>query len=311
MTLNNYTEAECDILQSRVHEIFKYFVAAKEVGESLTPHLQCYGELANKLTITGLKAKMTELGLPRFHFEVAKADARKNIEYCTKDGEPWFEHGNRPKGQGKRTDLDQLASAIQAGEHISDIIKSHPASYIKYFSGINQLYAFCQTPRDFMTIGYWLYGETGTGKSRWAHENFPNAYWKLPDCRWFDGYRGEDTVVIDDYRPTKDMSFQMILRMVDRYPMKVEVKGGHINFAPKRILFTTPKDIPETFQHLDWIQENLEQLIRRFPHRIRFGPGLLTPHLRFLEPEALNQNVITDGEETKGEVATEDIINNH
>lgn len=286
ITMNNYTDTMCRLLETRAVEIFKYFIAAKEVGEQLTPHLQCYGEVVNKCTAQSCKAKLCLLSedFRTIHIEVAGGNAATNIEYCSKTGTPWLEVGSRPKGQGKRTDLDVLVDRIVSGDSIDTIIRSHGSSYIKFNHGIQQLYAFHQAPRNFMTVGYWLYGDTGTGKSRWAHENFPGAYWKLPDCKWFDGYQGEETIIFDDFRPTKEISLQFILRMVDRYPMKVEIKGSHVNFAPKRVIFTTPQDIDQTFQHLDWIgPENLNQLHRRFAHRILFAPGTIAPHLAMLE----------------------------
>lgn len=292
LTLNNYQEDACDILRDSGHSIFKFFLASREVGESGTPHLQCYGELVNKASPVNLKKKLVKLSADfnRFHIEVAKGTAAQNITYCTKDSPACVEFGEVPRGQGKRTDLDDVVTKIQAGDNIRDIISSHGSSYIKFSNGIEKLYAFSQIPRNSMTIGYWLHGATGTGKSRWAHENFPDAYWKLPDCKWFDGYRGQETIIIDDYRPTKEMSLQFILRMVDRYPMTVEIKGAHVNFAPKRVIFTSPKDIPETFAHLEWIgDENLNQMYRRFPHRHLFAPGTLSPRLTPLilldEPE--------------------------
>lgn len=294
LTLNNWTEAQCVALTLHIGTIFKYFLATKEVGEQETPHLQCYGETTNKHTIVGLKRKLLEIDSTLlFHIEVAKGTAEQNIQYCTKSNQPFLEVGPRPKGQGKRTDLDKVIEEIQSGESLDSIIRSHGGSYVKYANGIQRLFAFYNPPRSHMTIGYWLYGETGTGKSRWVHETFPGAFWKLPDCKWFDGYNNQETVVLDDYRPTKDLSFQMLLRLVDRYPMLVETKGGHINFSPKRLIITTPQNISETFRHLEWIgEENLQQIHRRFPHQLQFGQGNLIPLLQTMEPSLSSS---TDG----------------
>lgn len=288
LTLNNYSEDTFVVLQTRGLEVFKYYIVGREVGEQGTPHLQMYAEVTHKITIAGLKRKLVVLdpSLISVHIEHAIADAAQNIAYCSKDGN-FYEHGSKPTGQGKRTDLDNVAAAIASGSSLFEVINNHGASYIKFYNGIKNLYLFHQKPRNFMTIGYWLSGETGSGKSRWAHEKFPDAYWKAPDTRWFDGYLGEETVVIDDYRPTKELSFQTILRMVDRYPMKVEVKGTYVNFAPKRIIFTTPKPIVETFRHLEWLgEENMQQLIRRMPHQFHFdgtAPNLVLANLQLVE----------------------------
>lgn len=44
-------------------------------------------------------------------------------------------------------------------------------------------------------------GPTGTGKSRraWAEAGM-DAYIKNPNTKWWDGYKGQDHVIIDEFR---------------------------------------------------------------------------------------------------------------
>lgn len=274
LTFNNYTEPAVEALKAHAGDVFKYLIWSRETGELLTPHLQMYGETTNKLTILGLKTKLTAIhdSFHTVHVEVAGGTAQQNIEYCTKTSEAEFELGTRPRGQGKRTDLDTVCDAIQSGATFDQVIKLYPTQFVKFGNGLSSLIMHVSPPRNSMTIGYWCYGETGAGKSHWAHQNFPMAYWKSCDEKWFDGYTGQETVVIDDYRPTKEMSLQFILRLVDKYPLRVPVKGAYVQFAPKRIIFTSPKDISGTFSHLEWIgDENILQLVRRFPLVLHFN----------------------------------------
>ena len=47
-----------------------------------------------------------------------------------------------------------------------------------------------------------VYGSTGTGKSRYCYENYPDAYWKSKNSgqqQFWDGYNGEETIVIDEF----------------------------------------------------------------------------------------------------------------
>ena len=48
---------------------------------------------------------------------------------------------------------------------------------------------------------------------------------------WFDGYDGQDTAIFDDFRASGNR-FSYILRLIDRYPMDVPVKGGFVYWNP-------------------------------------------------------------------------------
>lgn len=81
-----------------------------------------------------------------------------------------------------------------------------------------------------------LQGPTGTGKSKWAMDNYPEAYWKQRSI-WWDGYAKQENVIIDEFYGW--MPFDTLLRVCDRYPLLVETKGGQVNFVAKTIVITT------------------------------------------------------------------------
>ena len=45
-----------------------------------------------------------------------------------------------------------------------------------------------------------LWGPSGTGKSRFVAARWPDAFWKAPESKWWDGYSGHETVVLDDFK---------------------------------------------------------------------------------------------------------------
>ena len=72
----------------------------------------------------------------------------------------------------------------------------------------------------------WYYGATGTGKTKAAWMKLPGAYFHAADnMKWWDGYDMQKTVIIDDFRQEK-CSVAYFLKCFDRYPMRVEFKGG-------------------------------------------------------------------------------------
>lgn len=284
-TKNNYSAVEvsrlCDV---ELERHLKYWCFGKEVGESGTPHLQGYLEFDNsmKLRITAAKTRLEEFGLMGFHLEIAKGTADQNIAYCSKDGQ-FFEFGIRPKGQGKRTDLDNVCAAIAAGDTMPQLITKFPAQVIKFQRGIEFLIQAQQPRRFFKTTVWWLWGPTGSGKSRWAWSQAPEAYMKCSSHKWWTGYIGQESVIIDDYRPSKEMPFNFMLNLLDRYPLSVETKGGMVEFLAKTIYITSPFSPDQICDMLEWLgTEQKEQLIRRVDHVVQF-PQLAT---MFLEREA-------------------------
>lgn len=268
-TLNNYSVEQLGWwTRATTNDWINYCCFGKEIGENLTPHLQGYFQCKDKISIKAIIRKLPdEAGKP--HFECANGTLEQNREYCSKscdESNPFFESGN-PVGenQGKRTDLDKCVHDIITNNlTMAQIAQAHPAVFVKFSGGLQKLIAMQTTKRTFPTELIWYFGPTGTGKSRLAWEQYPDAYSKDPTTKWWDGYSGEETIIIDDYRPSKELPFNQLLRIADRYPLNVETKGGWINFAPKRIIITTPRDPVSTFQNLEWIgPEALDQLQRR------------------------------------------------
>lgn len=271
-TRNNYSDIHLTILKDDCTSIFKYWCFGIEVGEEGTPHLQGYFEFPNfmKVRITAAQKKLINFGLQGFHIEPAKGSAEQNINYCSKDGN-FFEGGEKPKGQGNRTDLDSVCEAIKKGSNMSDIALTYPAQVVKFHGGLQFLMNNLTTPRMFKTEVWWLWGPTGSGKSRYAWEQSPSGYMKECTHKWWDGYTGQDVVIMDDFRPSKELPFSFILNLFDRYPLTVQIKGGMAQFVSKIIYVTTPHSPMETCNHLDWLgPEQKEQLMRRIDHVVQF-----------------------------------------
>ena len=197
-----------------------------------------------------------------------------NRAYCTKEDtrepgtEPW-EHGDVPR-QGERSDLAGLAEAIKDGVTEQEIAEKFPGDVIRYHRGISYLRGLYEEPRRWKTNVFWWYGPTGTGKSFEANQRFPEAYWKMGCNKWWDGYRGEHSVIIDDYR--RDLcTFAELLRLLDCYPYRVEYKGGTCHFRARDVVITTPLDPRSTWAGRT--EEDLQQLIRRITEIRFFGPA--------------------------------------
>lgn len=268
-TLNNYTsDEERDMFEafSSLSNNIRFCGVGREIGESGTPHFQGFIYFDNPKTFS---AAHKIPGLNRAHFEPVKGTIQQNIDYCSKGGD-YKEYGEKPT-QGKRNDLEEVAELVKAGKRISDVAFECPTQFIKFHKGIERLISLQIAPRDFKTMVYWYYGPTGTGKSKKAFEQAAEAasyYVKDPLNKWYCGYEQQELMIIDDYR--RDFStFACLLRLMDRYPMTVETKGGTTQFVTRTLVITTPKSPTETWEGRT--EEELGQLLRRIDHCVHFA----------------------------------------
>lgn len=200
------------------------------------------------------------------HVERSRGTPQQNRAYCSKcdTGLPdtFRELGTLPR-QGNRSDLAELTDAIIEGNDLNTIASTFPTEFVKYNKGIqalrHTLLAKPRNPAEETTVLWW-FGPTGTGKSRRAFESYPDAYIKMPNNKWWDGYEFHSTVILDDYRPSM-CPFHELLRLLDRYPMKVEYKGGTSELQARTFVITTCER-PELLWQ-DKTTEKIDQLIRR------------------------------------------------
>lgn len=223
----------------------KYMVIGKETCPSTQrKHLQGYMYFTNPRGLAGVKRIMK----PR-HVEVAKGDATENFEYCSKERE-FKEWGKRPQ-QGERTDLEMIQEMIKKNnEPQLNIADEYFSRWCQYGARFEKYRALCRPKRNWVTEVYIYWGAPGNGKTRKARTRFPNIVPVIMNgdinAPFVNGYNGEDEVLFDDFEPAV-CSRAYMLKLLDRYPMEANIKGGSINWAPKVVIFTTNHDPHEWY----------------------------------------------------------------
>lgn len=287
VTINNYSLRNIQNLRALVDgtTVCRYNVQAKYVvfNRELAPttgtkHLQCYIQFTTSVRRDYVNRACNIGTQCHGHLELAKGNKRQNREYCTKSQtsdpahQPSFEeHGDVEGHQGKRKDLEEWVQEIIEGQTIESAIDQDHygflANVVKFKKGYDTLRQKVEQSKREMPTVYWFYGPTGTGKSKEAMEMFPDAFWysEYGSGQWWDGYEDQETVVLDDIRP-ETFNYRFLLRLFDRYPMRVGCKGYTKPFIAKNIIVTAPSK-PEQFYNT-YITEDIRQLERRI-HEIR------------------------------------------
>lgn len=254
-TVNNYDDI------SEEHANFEswpieYIVVGEEVGEEGTPHLQGAVTFSKPFFLTGVKKLH-----PKAHWEVMKAkDKSTAFDYCKKDGVFW-EKGEY-KSQGARSDIKRAYEMAKAGKSFKEFAYEVEPGYqaLKTFEVLKRF----QTPKEIVRTVHWFYGETGTGKSREAAAG--GAHFLNRQGGFWSSYNGEPVVCFDDLRPT-DIGKADLLRLLDRYPYELNIKGRTEWWSAHTIYITTPMTPAEFWDRMKSDGgDKVGQLLRRITH---------------------------------------------
>lgn len=95
--------------------------------------------------------------------------------------------------------------------------------------------------------GTWIKAETGVGKTHYARAHFGDYYVK-PQSKWFDGYKGEDAIVLDDLDMNGGQCLGHYLKIwADKWFCTGETKGGTIPLNHKHFVVTSQYSIRDIF----------------------------------------------------------------
>jgi len=175
----------------------------------------------------------------------------ENDYYCSKENE-LVTFGKKPD-PGFRGDLDETKECIMKGDiTVDQIAVENPHMFHMYGRTMERIedIAMRQRYRTEMTKGIWYTGPSGSNKSRTCFEGFdPDTHYVKSldeaDLKWWDGYKGQETVIFDEFRG--QISFPYMLRLMDRYPLSVSRRGREpVPFMAKRLLISSirhPRDV--------------------------------------------------------------------
>ncbi len=214
-------------------------------------HFQGYIQLFKVQRLSWMKSNISKTA----HFE--KQAARDNVQaqaYTRKQRTrvaPWKEFGEFAAGRGSRTDIVALYELAKSDLPLIRIAALMPKEYMKYYKAVQHVRHLpaMEVPwiRNDLKVTV-LYGPPGTGKTHWAYEKDPNLY-AIPVGKdlWWDNYIGQDTVLMDDF--SGQARLVDLLRILDKYPVMVPVKGTFVYLHCIHIIITTNVPVEDWYDY--------------------------------------------------------------
>lgn len=243
-------------------------------------HYQGYCELLKKKNIVGIKRL---LGSDSVHIERRRGTAAGAIKYCKKEETRYMppQEFGKPKVQGKRSDLDEIKTQIKAGATFDKI-----AWQCTNYQSLQMARALCalrEPSHEFKPKKvYWIYGPTGKGKTRLAYHICKEGQtWHADSKRWFCGYYGQKYALIDELR-AKNWPYDLMLKLLDGYQRKLDVKNSKTIWSPEVVVITCPLPPERIYAGQLAYQGSIDQLLRRITNLINIEDFNIDDHL---EPE--------------------------
>jgi len=273
--------------QNLSYETMSKAVSYYVKGEEICPttgrvHWQYFIQFSSSVDANTIKRWNKE-----FHFEAAKCDKQAR-DYCKKGEQShaeWVKHKQEgpnyglnakvvewgtyvAKYQGQRNDINYYKDEIMAGRMTPNTVMiADFALYNRYRRSFFDLHDYYMKGiyRTWETECDWYYGDTGSGKSHHAFDNYdPLTTYVFPnqDHGWWDMYCGEETVIINEFRGT--LPYGYLLTLMDKWPESVSRRGrAPMSFLAKKVIVTSATHPEIIYQNLCAKEGDIAQLLDR------------------------------------------------
>lgn len=203
------------------------------------------------------------------HWEVPK-HIKGALDYITRKGNPKFQEGSLNCNTRDKADFQGFVEECKTASDLELIQGPYAQFYAQYQRFVDKVrYTFRNVDiLEGELTNIWCYGYAGTGKTKWVWDNFREKLYVKSLNKWWDGYDGQEVILLDDWDPSHKCLTWHLKMWADRYPFQGEYKGGSRLIRPKMIIITSNYPIEMCFEEPD-----LSAIKRRFKvhHFIRFG----------------------------------------
>lgn len=201
------------------------------------------------------------------HVDVCKGTAFQNMQYVKKDGDIIFEEGDQPKAPKSRKIT--VKEAIEMPEEALQDIYASQWKHVMQIRRHAEIQEALKNQHYEKTEVYWIYGPTGTGKTRSAVEagsvtlTYANGF--------FNDITGSKVILIDDFRG--EIPYNLLLKLLDGYKNVhvLNIKGGQMIWNVDKIFITSSLPPNGCYPRQTIKRDSISQLLRRITLCIRYN----------------------------------------
>lgn len=216
------------------------YVVCEELHADGDAHVHAFIKVANKIE---WRADMFDVDGYHGNYQVAKS-WRAVEAYVKKDGN-YISNIDIPSAQKKKAKRNAMLLSAEPKE----LVDTGEIGLLQLKSLLEnkRLYAMLEpVPKIIPRTCYWIWGPPRAGKS-YAVRAVYDVYEKSMN-KWWDGYAGEDVVLLDDFDKHGTCLGHYLKIWADNYRFNAEIKGGTIIPTYKKFIITSNYQIEDIFE---------------------------------------------------------------
>lgn len=231
---------------------FVYCKGQQEIGEGGYRHWQIIAYSSSKMTYT----KCISLWPSEAHVEHTRTAGAEAYVWKedTRIPDSQFEIGVKPMKRNSSKDWDLMFDNAKKG-NMDEIPSDVKVRCWHQFQSISKFYMQPADRGEVVSKIFW--GIPGSGKTHRAKlesgyfDDPSDVYMKIPTTKFWDGYRGQSKVIIDEFDGQINLSHLKVWCDPSGTACQVEVKGGAVPFRATAIWITSNKDWRFWYEKMD------------------------------------------------------------